>query len=95
MKKFHHLSWDNRNIDHIAKHNVTADEAEQAVFASRTRIRKGKGANIYYLFGRTEAGRYLFIVLVAIGKLSARVITAREYEPEREKMVPILMGVIS
>ena len=85
MKKFHHLSWDDRNIDHIAKHNVTADEAEQAVFASRKRIRKGKGANIYYLFGRTEAGRYIFIVLLAIGKLSARVITARDMSRKEKK----------
>lgn len=85
MRKFHHLFWDEKNIAHIARHNVTVDEVEQAVFAPRIRLRKGRGTNIYYLFGRTEAGRYLFIVLVAIGKYSARVITARDMSRKENK----------
>lgn len=85
MKKFHHLFWDNKNIAHITRHNVTADEAEQAVFAPRTRLRKGRGPEIYYLFGRTEEGRYLFIVLLEIGKHYARVITARDMSRREKK----------
>ena len=85
MKIFHHLFWDEKNIAHIARHNVTVDEVEQAVFAPRIRLRKGRGTNIYYLLGGTEAGRYLFIVLLEIGKSSARVITARDMSKKEKK----------
>jgi len=63
---------------------ISEDEAEKAVFASGTRLRKGRRPEIYYLFGWTEAGRYLFIVLLEIGKHYARVITAGDMS-QREK----------
>lgn len=85
MKKFNHLFWDEENIAHIARHNVTADEVEQEVFAPKIRLRKGRGTNIYYLFGGTEVGRYLFIVLLDIGNSSARVITARDMSKKEKK----------
>ncbi len=85
MKKFHHLFWDDKNIAHIARHNVTVDEVEQAVFNPRICIRKGRGTDIYYLFSRTEAGRYLFIVLLEIRKYPARVITTRDMSRKEKK----------
>ena len=85
MKIFYHVFWDEKNIARIARHNITVNEAEAAVFAPRTRLRKGRGAEIYYLFGSTEAGRYLFIVLVEIGSHSARVITARDMSKNEKK----------
>ena len=75
MKKFHHLFWDDNNIAHIARHNVTVDEVEQAVFNPRICIRKGRGTDIYYLFSMTEAGRYLFIVFLEIRNYPARFMT--------------------
>ena len=85
MKKYHHLFWDEKNISHIARHNVTVDEVEQVVFTSKIRLRKGRGGDIYYIFGSTETGRYLFIVLLEIAKHPARVITARDMSRKEKK----------
>lgn len=70
----HEFAWDEDNEDHIVRHDVYPDEAEQ-VFANRPFIRRGKGS-VRYALGRDDAGRYLFVVFVVRGD-RVRVITAR------------------
>ena len=84
MKKYHRLDWDLRSIYHIAKHYVTADEVQQVIFSSHFRIRRGKGEDIYYVFGQTEVGRYLFIVLRDMSGGIGNVVTTRDMS-EHEK----------
>jgi len=74
--RFWNFDWDEDNIDHIARHGVEVDEVEQAL-AHKPLIRKGR-LERYWAFGRTQAGRYLFIVVKNLGKGWARVITARD-----------------
>ena len=62
-----------------AKHGVRFDEIEEAIFGRDTHIRRGQ-AGLYLIYGRTEAGRYLFCVVAGEGS-KARVVTARSMTP--------------
>ncbi len=86
MKKFHQLIWDDWNVEHIERHNVTPDEVEQVAFNYTSKIRKGKGKQIYYILGQTEAGRYIFIVLKEYRRGVGRPITAREMSGKERKL---------
>ena len=67
-----------------AKHGVTVGEAEEAVFAADTQIRRGR-AGLYLLYGCTEAGRYLFVV-IATQRYKARLVTARDMTPKERRL---------
>lgn len=77
------FNWrDDVAIKLAAKHNVRTGEVEEA-FANSPSYRKGRGGT-YYLFGRTDAGRYVFVVFVYEGNGCARPVTARDMtRPER------------
>jgi len=68
--------WDERNVEHIATHGVSPEEAEQVFWKIRgvRRARSGR----YVAIGPTEAGRHLFIVFGYFGNGVVRVITARD-----------------
>ena len=54
------LRWDEQAEEHIARHHVSFDEVEEAV-ENMTHARRERG--YYSVIGKTEAGRYLKIVL--------------------------------
>lgn len=78
----------------LEKHHVEPYEVEE-VFAEQPRIFRGPkghypGEDVYYALGRTEAGRYLFIVFIRKidGRalvLSARDMTTKERRQFRRK----------
>jgi uncharacterized protein len=77
--------WPQDRIDHIARHGVTPEEVEEACFGRALVLRaRSQGENpVYYVRGRTAAGRYLFCVVIRLpdGKgypITARPMTARE-----------------
>jgi uncharacterized DUF497 family protein len=59
-----------------AKHRVDLDEAIDVVFSAPTHIRRDRD-DLYLLYGRTEAGRYLLVV-IALSARNARLVTARD-----------------
>jgi hypothetical protein len=69
--------WDKENISHIARHNVSRDEAEQVIQNNpldlERQIRNGQ-LRILHL-GETTAGRVLFVVVTLRNKM-LRVVTA-------------------
>ena len=76
--------WTDAAIEHIARHGVGPEEVEE-VIASGPLWRKGRthrltGRSSTYALGRTEAGRYLFVVLSLFGRGRARCVTAREMD---------------
>jgi len=73
---FWNFDWDEDNIEHIAAHGVELEEVEEAL-AGKPLIRRGR-ASRYLAFGRTAAGRYLFVVVRDLGKGWCRVVTARD-----------------
>lgn len=69
------FDWDDRNISHIARHNITPDEVEEAFIGAL--IRRGR-ENRLLVYGITDPGRYILIVAVLKSGGIARVITARD-----------------
>ena len=92
MKKLINLRWSNYRIQHIARHNVTPDEAEEALLEDKYRIvRKGAssekypGKHFYYIFGSTSEGRLLSVVLLHKGETGYEPITARDMAASERK----------
>ena len=64
--RIHEFTVAENRIDHIAQHDVTPEEIEEVCFGKAFVQRaKSEGNNpIYYVLGQTEAGRYLFCVVI-------------------------------
>jgi uncharacterized DUF497 family protein len=75
------FEWDNANIEHIARHNYTAEEVEE-VFAAAPRIRR-LAPSRYGAYGATSDGRMTLVVFER-RRGSIRTITAREMS-EKER----------
>ncbi|MDE0044118.1 MAG: hypothetical protein OXT74_18915 [Candidatus Poribacteria bacterium] len=60
------LLWHQDRIDHIAQRGVTPDEVNEVCFGKPFIQRaKTQGENpVYYVLGQTNAGRYLFCVVI-------------------------------
>lgn len=80
------FDWDEHNETHIATHDLSPEEAEEALFDPR-RIGVAAydvaGDERRGIIGATLAGRILFVVITRRGDL-IRVVTARDGN-EREK----------
>lgn len=60
-----------------SRHRVTFQEVEFAVYQSGLVLR-GRSENVYNVFGRSENGRYLTVIVRNLGDGVARLITARD-----------------
>lgn len=69
------IEWDEWNIEHIEKHVVTPQEVEEACYNQP--INRRTRDNFYLIYGQTDAGRYLFVVVRYKGEGIVYVITAR------------------
>ncbi len=73
------LVWPRDRIGHLALHDVEPEEFEEACFG-RPMIQRAKslGENpVYYVLGQTEAGRYLFCVVIRFPDGKGYPVTAR------------------
>lgn len=71
------IRWTERAEDHIAAHAVTPDEVEQVV-NTRPRLTLPGRDETEYIFGTSDAGRYLLVVLVVALDGRDYVATARD-----------------
>jgi uncharacterized protein len=71
------FEWDSQNLEHISRHGVNDFEVEHVILYDKARLKQGRGGT-YCVFGTTEEGRYLFIVIAAKGGGVVRVVTARD-----------------
>jgi len=79
MKTISSIKWTDESIEHVARHAVRPEEVEEVCFNDEEipLIRVGR-ENLYYVFGKTYPGRFLFIVVRFIRQGEVRVITARD-----------------
>ena len=76
--------WDRDTMAHIDRHGVNPEEVEEACFFNPL-VRKSK-KDRYFVFGRTQSGRYLTIIIETLGEGWIKVITARDMvRSERRK----------
>lgn len=71
------IRWTDQAEDHIAAHNVTPDEVEQVVHARPRLVLRGREGT-EYVFGTTDAGRYLLVVLTESIDGRGYVVSARD-----------------
>ena len=77
--KIRNLVWPEERIEHIARHTITPEEVEEVCFGQAFVQRaKSEGENpIYYVLGQTDAGRYLFCVIIQFPDGNGYPVTAR------------------
>ncbi len=79
------FKWDERNVEHIARHSVEPDEAEE-IFLSKYYLAKARSER-YIVLGRSAAGRHLFCVIEKTAFPGmVRVITARDMDNSERKL---------
>jgi uncharacterized DUF497 family protein len=82
--------WSDDREDHIARHGVRPEEVEEACFGRPLVLRaKSHGANpVYYVLGQSNAGRYLFCVVIRFPDETGLPVTARPMTPrERQRFL--------
>ena len=85
MIRIEKFEWDKRNEQHLLKeHSVSPEEAEE-IFKTEPYFRRGRDGT-RYVYGQTEAGRYLFVVYLYLGAGTARVISARDMTPRERRL---------
>lgn len=73
-----YLYWKDELREKILyKHGVTQEEVEEVIYKPKSEARK-HGSNRYLVFGQTQDGRYLFIVLDEEEKGIFTPVTARD-----------------
>lgn len=89
--RIYEFVWPQQQIDHIAEHGVTPEEVEEVCFGKPfVRRAKSEGKNpVYYVLGKTKAGRYLFCVVIVFPDgngypVSARPMTRKEKRRYRQ-----------
>ncbi len=81
------FGWDDANVDHILRHNVTAFEVEEA-FSQRNVVLVAatvKREKRWKLPGRTLAGRYLVVVFTVRRRL-LRTVTAYDMNADERRI---------
>lgn len=79
------IVWTPEIIDKIErKHGLTPEEVEEACSEPEAHIRRARSGR-YAILGRSDSGRYLFVVGAYQGGGIVRIITARDMTaPERD-----------
>lgn len=79
------LDWRHDREEHIARHGVSREEVEEAIFDDKAGVLLRQGPaernpdeTVYQHLGRTEAGRYLFTALLYTSRGEAMPLTARD-----------------
>ncbi|MGH3448615.1 MAG: hypothetical protein ACRDP4_13430 [Nocardioidaceae bacterium] len=72
------------SADHIAAHDVTLDEVREAILERPNWVSPGRD-DTTLIYGRTDAGRYLFVAAVAEQGAQAFVVTARDMTDAEKK----------
>jgi len=82
--------WLDQVVDKIeSKHRVAPAEVEE-VFYNKPAYRKAekghyRGEDLYYAYGRTDAGRYLFVVFIYKRSQEALVVTSRDMDAKERR----------
>ena len=85
------LDWDDYRLDHIARHDMDADEVWEVCEDPLHRAQR-QGHNRYLVYGQTEAGRYVMVVLEHVEGTVYKPITARDMTARERRSFRRLRG---
>ena len=90
LSKIDGFEWDEGNLEHVKKHNVSKEECEQAFLNKQPEVTADETHSQieerYRVFGQTNFGRLLFMI-ITIRDNKIRVISARDQnKKEREEL---------
>lgn len=78
------LVWNPRTQKKVAeKHGLSRWEVEEVFFGDYQIRRSG---NLYYAYGQSAAGRYIFVVFLYLGRDRAQVVTARDMTQKERRL---------
>jgi uncharacterized DUF497 family protein len=77
------LQWEDKDINHIALHNVTPQEIEDVCFGLH--LSKKERGQRYILSGQADNGRYINVIIQRIGGSIFRPKTAFEMSEKYKK----------
>ena len=79
--------WPDDRVEHIGRHGVDREEVEEACFGKAlVRGVQSEGLNpVYHVLGETEAGRYLFCVVILFPDDKAYPVTARDMTTKEKR----------
>jgi len=79
------IRWSGESEDHIwTRHQVTPAEVEQTV-NTRPRLTKAGREGVELVYGTTDAGRYLLVVLAEAMDGRDYIVTARDMDPAERR----------
>ena len=86
MAQFKEVKESERSAQHIARHGVTLKETREAILERPHWMVSGRG-NTTLIYGRTYAGRYLFVVVAPANchPGAAYIVTARDMTPSEKQ----------
>ena len=86
MLRIEALQIDDHIFDKIeAKHGISFEEVDEACLSDKRHVRRSR-EGLYKLFSQTEAGRYILVVLVNLGRGDWKIVTAREMSGNERRL---------
>ena len=87
------LDIDDTILDKIeSKHGVAFEEAAEVCESGEHHARRGR-EGFYEIYGRTDAGRYLLVVLAYRGSGRWNVVTARDMTQQERRLYRRMRGL--
>jgi len=71
------ITWAEESEDHIARHGVTPEEVQEALYTRPRWIAPGRNGTTL-VFAMTDAGRYLLVVIAPALDGGVYIVTARD-----------------
>lgn len=92
MLRIEALEIDDHILEKIeSKHGLSFQEIEEGCYADTLHVRRGR-EELYKLFSRTLAGRYILVVLVNHGQGVWKIVTARDMSENERRLFTRLKG---
>jgi len=93
MLRIEALEIDDHILDKIeTEHRVTLEEVEEACLSDKIHVRRSK-EGLYKVFGQTEGGRYILVVLVNLGRGVCKIATARDMGNSEKRLYRKVIGI--
>lgn len=86
------IRWSNDRIEHIARHNISPEEVEEAVFGDPCSLiqvlkvaERDQRQKIYRLLGVSETGKFITFIFIYEKRGVAYPVTAREMDNKERR----------